>query len=258
MVESAWRVWRVFATGLCFLSFGLGGLLLGLLVFPPMRALILPPLMRSTVARRVIQWSFRVFIAMMQCLGVLSYEVHGRERLQRRGMLILANHPSLIDVVFLIALVDNADCIVKAALARNPATWGPVTAAGFVFNDSGDGMLEQCQASLDAGGNLIIFPEGTRTPRTGGMQLQRGAANVAVRCGRDITPVRIAVEPITLGKGEPWYRVPMRKPHFVLRVGDDIAVDAFRHQAASPALAARQLNQYLTDYFSMESNHASA
>lgn len=258
MLNTALRYWRVLATGLCFLSFGVGGVILGLLVFPPMRVLILPQLARSAAARRVIQWSFRVFIAMMQGLGVISYEVRGRERLQRRGLLILANHPSLIDVVFLMALVDNADCIVKAALARNPATWGPVTAADFVFNDSGSAMLQECQASLDAGSNLVIFPEGTRTPRAGSMRLQRGAANVAVRSGRDITPVRITVTPVTLGKGEPWYRVPLRKPHFVLSVEPDIAVVQFQRQAASEALAARQLTDYLTHYFSTEPRHASA
>lgn len=258
MAETLSRIWRVMATGLCFLAFGLGGLLLGLLVFPLMRLLMPQQATRAVAARKVIQAAFRGFIGMMRGLGVLSYEIHGRERLQRCGMLVLANHPSLIDVVFLMALVDNADCIVKAALARNPATWGPVTAAGFVFNDSGAGLLEGCQASLDAGSNLIIFPEGTRTPRTGDMLLQRGAANVAVRCGRDITPVCITVQPATLGKGEPWYQVPARKPHFVFRVESDIAVAPFQRQAASEALAARHLTDYLTTYFSMETRHASA
>ncbi|MBQ0933980.1 lysophospholipid acyltransferase family protein [Ideonella paludis] len=258
MAESFSRLWRMLATGLCFFTFGLGGVLLGVLVFPAMRLLMRQPARRAVAARRVIQAAFRGFVGMMRGLGVLSYEVHGRERLQRQGLLILANHPSLIDVVFLMALVDNADCIVKAALARHPATWGPVTAAGFVFNDSGAGLLEGCQASLDAGSNLIIFPEGTRTPRTGGLLLQRGAANVAVRCGRDITPVRITVQPATLGKGEPWYQVPTRKPHFVFRVESDIAVAPFQHQAASEALAARHLTDHLTDYFSMETRHVSA
>ncbi|TDM05727.1 MAG: 1-acyl-sn-glycerol-3-phosphate acyltransferase [Ideonella sp. MAG2] len=258
MTEAMSRAWRVLATGLCFLTFGVGGLLLGLLIFPLMRALIRHPTARVAAARKVIQMAFRGFIGMMRGLGVLSYEIHHRDRLRRSGMLVLANHPSLIDVVFLMALIDNADCIVKAALTRNPATWGPVTAAGFVFNDSGAGLLEDCQSSLDAGSNLIIFPEGTRTPRSGELLLQRGAANVAVRCGRDITPVRITVHPATLGKGEPWYQVPPCKPHFVFRVEPDIAVTPFQGQAASEALAARHLTDYLTDYFSMETRHVSA
>ena len=35
----------------------------------------------------------------------------------------------VIDVIVLLALVDNGSCIVKGALLRNPFTWGPLRAA---------------------------------------------------------------------------------------------------------------------------------
>ena len=74
------------------------------------------------------------------------------------GLLILANHPSLIDVVFLISFVRHADCIVKAALAHNPFMRGPIRAAGFITNGDGAGLLEDCVKSLRGGNNLIVFP----------------------------------------------------------------------------------------------------
>ena len=55
----------------------------------------------------------------MRCLGLMTYEIRGRERLRRDGLLILANHPTLIDVVLLVSLLPNADCVVKSAVARN-------------------------------------------------------------------------------------------------------------------------------------------
>ncbi len=57
----------------------------------------------------------------MSGVGVLSYEFHGAERLGRPGQIILANHPSLIDVVFLIGFTPQATCIVKEALFPQPA-----------------------------------------------------------------------------------------------------------------------------------------
>jgi hypothetical protein len=42
--------------------------------------------------------------------------------------MIIANHPSLIDVVFLIGLVRQANCVVKQSLWENPFTRGPVRA----------------------------------------------------------------------------------------------------------------------------------
>jgi len=246
MVERIGRCWRVLATGLCFAVFGLGGLLLRVLVFPALRFAVRSPERQATLARHLIRWTFRVFLGLMQALGVLSFEVRGLAKLQRRGLLILANHPTLIDVVFLIAFVERADCIVKAALARNSFTRGPVRAAGYVCNDSGPGMVEDCIASLRAGNNLIVFPEGTRTPRDGSAACwQRGGAHVALRSGVDVTPVRIAVTPPVLRKGDPWYRVPVRRSHFVFDIGDDISVAAFVEGSPNEALAARHLTDHL-------------
>jgi 1-acyl-sn-glycerol-3-phosphate acyltransferase len=252
------RAWRVLATGLCFSSFGLGGLALRLIAFPMLRLFVRDPARRAVLAKALIRHTFRFFVGLMRLSGVLSLEVRGLEKLRRRGLLIVANHPSLVDVVFLISLVRHADCIVKSSLARNPFTRGPVVAAGFLCNDSGAALVEDCIESLRRGNNLIIFPEGTRTPLTGALPLQRGAANVAVRGGIDITPVRIRCHPPMLTKGAPWYRVPPRRGHFVLDVGDDIPVAGFLSDNRSVAIATRQLTEHLTQHFSLEIHRAAS
>ena len=95
----------------------------------------------------------------------MTYQIEGGERLQRDGLLVLANHPTLIDVVCLISLLPNADCVVKRAVARNPFMRGPVRAAGYISNDDGAGLVDDCVAAVHAGGTLVIFPEGTRSVR---------------------------------------------------------------------------------------------
>jgi len=252
MAERLDQVWRTAATGLCFAAFGVGGLLMRGLIFPLLNLVVTQRERRTRWARACIHHAFRLFVGLMRLLGVLTFELRGAERLQREGLLILANHPTLIDVVFLMSFVERADCIVKGALARNPFTRGPVRAAGYVCNDSGTDMVEGCVGSLRAGNNLIIFPEGTRTPRTGHQPLQRGAANIAVRGQRNVTPVRIRVQPLTLGKGEKWYRVPAKRCHLEFEVGEDIAIAPFLADCASEAIAARRLTDHLTAYFSPE------
>jgi len=255
--STANRLWRVAATALCFACFGLGGLLLRVVVFPLFVLAVRDPARRSRLARALIHHLFRGFTWLMCTVGVCRLEVQGRERLARGGLLILANHPSLIDVVFLMSLVERPDCIVKAALARNPFTRGPVRAAGFVFNDSGPGLIDDAVASLRAGNNLIIFPEGTRTPRGAAIgKLQRGAAHLAVRGGLAITPVRIHCQPPMLVKGEPWYRVPERAARFVIEVLDDI--DIAPDAEGAQALAARRLTDDLTRLLGAGHPHAAA
>ncbi len=250
------RWWRIAATGFCFACFGLGGLLLGVVVFPLFLCVVRCRERRSTQAREIIHHLFRGFVGLMCLLRVCRLEVRGRERLRRDGLLILANHPSLIDVVFLMSLVRNADCIVKAALLRNPFTRGPVRAAGFVCNDSGPGLVDDCIAAVRAGRNLIVFPEGTRTPADAALgKLQRGAANLAVRGGLAITPVRITCRPRMLGKADKWWRVPSRPGYFLIDVGDDIPANYPSHDGAQ-ALAARRLTDELTRHLDVETLHA--
>ncbi len=260
MLERLGRGWRVVATGISFLAFGIGGLFLRVLVIPPIQLLVRDPMRRRRIMRRLVQLSFASHVGLMHRLGVLTYEIHGRERLRRGGLLILANHPTLIDVVFLISLLPNADCIVKSALARNPFMRGPVRAAGYVTNDDGAGLVQDCIDAVRAGGNLVIFPEGTRTARGQPMRLQRGAANIAVRGQLDITPVRISCTPMTLGKGEKWYSVPSRRMHFVIEIGDDLHMARFLGEgglaSGGEALAARRLTDFLADYFQGESPRA--
>ncbi|MDF3888457.1 lysophospholipid acyltransferase family protein [Cupriavidus basilensis] len=252
MGERLDRAWRVCATGLCFSSFGVGGLVLRVVVFPLLALVMWPSARRQRACKNVVHHAFRLFLWLMRSVGVIRYEVLHAERLRRRGLLIVANHPSLIDVVFLIALTRQSDCVVKSGLARNPFTRGPVRATGYVCNDSGAGMVDDCIASLRAGNNLVIFPEGTRTALHGPLRLRRGAANIAVRGGFALTPVVIRCEPPTLTKGEKWYRVPPRRPRYIIDVREDIRVAQWVPSGMDDTLAVRHLTHSLSEFFSRE------
>ncbi len=139
MSSSIGRFWRVLATGFSFALFGVGGVVLRVLVFPLLALCVHEPAAHQRAARGAVSMSFRAFVGVMRLLGVLRYEVRGLDKLDRKGQLILANHPTLIDTVFLIAFVPNADCIVKGALSNNPFMRGPIRAAGYIRNDRGAG-----------------------------------------------------------------------------------------------------------------------
>ena len=247
------RGWRVFATAIAFTMFGLGGVALRVIVFPLLQILVRDHDRRVAYARLTIHHAFRAFIGLMRFLGILRYQIEGLEKLGGSGQLVLANHPTLIDVVFLISLLPNADCVVKSSLARNPFTRGPVRATNYICNDVGADLVQDCIASVRSGNSLVIFPEGTRTPVSGPMHLQRGAANIAVRGACDITPVTIRCVPLSLTKGLPWWKVPQRRMQFTITVHDAIPVAPFiAHAGGELAIAARRLTEHLQHYFSTE------
>ncbi|TLF51793.1 1-acyl-sn-glycerol-3-phosphate acyltransferase [Halomonas urmiana] len=248
MTLDQWR--RGAGTALSFTAFGIGGLVIGLAIAPLLRLSVRDNEERQRLARRFIRGVFRAFIGLMKGLGVLDYRLEGGERLDCPGRLILANHPSLIDVVFLLAHTPNADCIVKGRLATNPFTRGPIRAAGYITNRDPEALLEAARASLGQGNSLILFPEGTRTTPGRPIKFRRGGANIALRTDTIISPVLIRCSPTTLTKGEPWYHIPKRKVHLSLHVLDDLPPEQASDQPTSQR--ARQLTRELSEYFNRE------
>lgn len=238
------RYWRIFATGLAFSTFGLFGVLLAIGVFPLIHVFSRTAEIRQWRARAVVQRAMWLFVRWMQILGVNHHHISGTEHLKRKGVLIAANHPSLIDAVLLLAHVPQATCIVKAALARNLFTAATVRAAGYISNDTDpEMMISRCAQAIERGEPLLIFPEGTRQLPSEVLTLQRGAARIALSAGCGIIPVHIAVLPYNLGKGMPWYAVPEREAAFTLTVGPEIASHDYAHLALP--IAARRLTDAL-------------
>jgi len=241
---------RRFGTGLSFVTFGLGGTLLSLTLFPFLR-LISPN--RAEAQRRIgaaMRRSMGRFIWFMKSLGLLTYELHGLERLERPGQLIVANHPTLIDVVFMVWLTPDACCVVKRALWHNPALRWPVIWAGYIPNSEGAQLVEDCARILKSGRSLLVFPEGTRSIPGQPLSLKRGAAQVALASGADVLPVTIVCDVPFLTKGSRWYRVPARRPHFTITVGQAIAAQRYAPAGEANSIAARHLTAKLATHFS--------
>lgn len=240
-------LWRLVMTGLCFALFGIGGLLLSTIWFNLLLLFVRDKATRRRIARRSIAASFRLFLTVARILRVLDYRIEGQEILRdERGCLVVANHPTLIDYVLLASVMPETDCLVKDALLKNPFVSGVIRAADYLVNSQADALLPASEQRLSQGDTILIFPEGTRTLPGGKMTLQRGAANIAVRCGSDLRVATIHCSENLLDKQSKWYNVPPAKPLFTVRVRQRISIDQF-HQANSqePALAARQLNRHL-------------
>jgi len=232
---------------LTFAVFGVGALLLVVLVIPLAR-LVARGEPRDLVAQRWIRRAFAGFAWWMERLALIAVEVRGAERLQGGPALVLANHPSLIDVVLLIAHLPQADCVVKAEAWENPWLRGIVSAAGYVPNREGPELVAECARRLRAGRTLVLFPEGTRSPAAGLRPFQRGAARIALASVATIRPVHIACAPRMLGKDQPWWAIPAERVRYTLRVGADLSAGELTSER-DPALAARRATEALQRVF---------
>ena len=241
------RIWRLVMTGLCFALFGTGGLLLSLVWFNLLLVVQRDRAKRRRLARRSISLSFRFFLTVTRMTGVLDYRIDNIDALRsERGCLVVANHPTLIDYVILASVMPETDCMVKSALLRNPFVSGVIRAADYLINSEAEPLLSASKQRLAQGDTILIFPEGTRTRVGEAITLQRGAANIAVRCSSDLRMVLIHCSEKMLDKQSRWYDVPPRKPFFTVDVRERLDIhDFYDATEQEPALAARQLNRHL-------------
>lgn len=241
--------WRVVGTGISFSLFGIGGPIIAVSLGLYLNFTTRSAEEKCVISRNAIRGAFKLYILFMQKSRLLTYEVKGFENIPQSGELLIANHPSLLDVVFLVSIVPGANCIVKESLIKNIFTRLPIGAAKFIQNNASD-LVERCAASLKKEATLIIFPEGTRTTPGEALNFQRGAANIALHCGSDISPVLIDCTPPTLIKHQAWYNVPPTPPHFTITFDKKISIREHIKSDLPQCKSARKLTRELEGYFS--------
>lgn len=123
--------------------------------------------------------------------------VHGRENLPLSGACIVAPvHRSYVDWL-IVARVTNRRrlrFIVKEEVWKSRLFGAILDACGaFPVNRSGADReaLQRCQAVLDGGEALVMFPEGTRRSGTKVEDLKDGVAYLSLRAGVPVVPVGI-------------------------------------------------------------------
>ena len=200
-----------------FAVFGLGAILLAPLIL----------LLGSTERCQPI-------VRFVWTLLVWSFIRTGLIRLNRgnlpdcRGTIIVASHPSLIDVVLLTVLIPRSLSVAKPSVRTNPFMGVEARAVAIPGGVENLGRVAAC---LKRGWNVIIFPEGTRSPfrgvdpgdrRISLHPFQRGAAQLALRAGAPIVCVGIWQSRRVLAKRQP-----------VWDMGTDPVTYVFRADAAT-------------------------
>lgn len=243
--------YRRLATGFCFLTFMTGGLFLAGLVLPLLHLLPISGRSKHAASIGMVQSAFRVFTRLMWLVRVIdSLQVSGLDNLSKdEPFLFIANHPTLIDVVTILGKVPRCNCIVKASLFRNPFMGGVLRRAGFLPNLAGPQLIELTKREFEAGYNLLIFPEGTRSPVDGLHSFNRGAAQIALRTGVRVLPIHLTCVPLALWKGQSWYDVPERAVDFSLNflppMDFPVEIDAIPDMP----LKVRALNRHFEAFF---------
>ena len=113
-----WRIYECIAMVL-----GLSALALICLAWTPF-ALLLHPLLPARwgrpLGRRAIMIGFRLYTWILQTFCACRFDLRAVDALAGEGgLVVVANHPSLLDAVLILSRLPNAVCVMKASLMRN-------------------------------------------------------------------------------------------------------------------------------------------
>lgn len=216
------RDWLVMSLGTLY--WALFGSLLTLL------DLALRPLPWRMAIHRTGRWMlhtlFRVFGRFLMIARVLEIDAGALRQLAGKpGPMILApNHAALWDAVFIVARVPQTVCVMKKAIVSNPFLGGGARLAGYIANDGMTRTIRAATTTLNQGGRLLFFPEGTRTaPEARWINpLKGGCALIAIRSGAPVYPVFIRSSSRFLQKGWPLWRRPLFPIRIQIDVGDPL------------------------------------
>ena len=200
-----------------FAAFGVGSLLFSAFLLLPV-----PP----SAARGVQHALFSLFVWLAKVTRLFVVEATPADRARfksLRGAVIVSNHISLIDFVILVSLLGDTVCVTKEAVGRNP--FMRIVARKILVVDMGpESVLRQSAQYLAAGVNVLVFPEGTRTPAEAEHVFRRGAAHLALAAGAPVEMLFITCDPPVLGKRQPWWDVGDRTTRYSFAYKGGLAV----------------------------------
>ncbi len=248
-------IYRIIIKILSFALFGIGTIIVVTTIFPVMRLLLHPKERFQKYGRIVIFYTMRFFVRAVSITCVVKIDIDNRIAYRNlSSKIIVANHPSLLDVVMLLSLIPNAVCIFKGYLSHHIIK-GIIEQLYIPNYLDFDILTEACANSLRQGNCIIIFPEGTRTPRSGNVKLKKGAARLSLSSGCSIVPVHIGgTDKYGLGKHDPFLSFNHTDKYiFSIRMKDEILPS--KYADAKIQLAAKYLTEDIKNIlFNQENN----
>lgn len=203
--------WDYLMMALGLLYWGVFGGLLTLIGGP--LHVFLPKRTGERLGRFFLHQLFRKFVVYLKLSDLVRADLTALDQLEgiKHSFIAAPNHTSLWDVVFIIARLPSAVCVMKKPILQNIVLGGGARLAGYIANDGISRMIRDASQSLGEGGQLLLFPEGTRTKPDARWinPLKGGCAIIAMHSQVPVYPIFIRSNTRFLQKDWPLWRRPV-------------------------------------------------
>jgi 1-acyl-sn-glycerol-3-phosphate acyltransferase len=186
---------------------------------------VVPRSHHRRASRAAIAWGFRCYLTFLELVGCMHFQRENFSAIPAdRSTIVIANHPSLLDAVILLAYLPNAVCVVKASLMRNILYGTGARMAGYVSNENPYLMMRDARAELERGANLVIFPESSRTTQWPINTFSGAAVLLSKQTAAPVQTVLIRYSTVYLGKHWGLFRPPCLPLYCKLKLGERLPI----------------------------------
>jgi len=159
--------------------------------------------------RSLLQLFYRVWAWSSCWLQVLKLKTPERTQWKNEnGEIWVMNHPSILDISYLIKFISNGTCIYKESIGGNPFYGATGRLANYIPNWGGPDMIRLACEALSRGEDLIVFPEGTRSTHMQLDDFKPGFALIAKRSKARINVLWSDAPEDFMTKGISMWKVP--------------------------------------------------
>ena len=204
--------------------FGLGSLALGVVVFPILKIFSKTSKMYKTRCAKIVHKSWKMLVKILENSDIIRVCVDS-EVFEIKNKIIVASHPSYIDILLLIAFIPNSLCLAKPSVLKNFVMKNIVKSLYITSDGTVEDFLEKSKSALEDGFNVIIFPTGKRIDGGEEVHIHKGASQFAIKSGISIVPLKITTSEPFMMKNHSFFQLGAKVVQFDIEIQDEIVVE---------------------------------
>ncbi|GEM_PF-5732082 len=203
-----------------FIIFYTGGIILGWCALPLVRLITWNRIRGQQRCQHIVARGFSLLLWYLDLIKLYeSGTLHMEELVPRKlethsGTVLIANHPTLLDIVLIKSQLGHGTVVVKPLYYYNPLLGILSWCCGYIRSGSSIGrgavIIREAIERVNEGQTVIIFPEGTRSDPDKLLPFKRGAFMIAEQTQAPLASVMVKCTPRVLGRAQGFRGYPNR------------------------------------------------
>ncbi|MBR1618240.1 1-acyl-sn-glycerol-3-phosphate acyltransferase [bacterium] len=228
--------------------FGIGALIISYILIPLVKLFEKDEKKRHIYFSFFVQKSWQIFVRFVTVIRVLKVNEHDFEKLKSiKNSIIVATHPTYLDVVILLSIIPKTTCFVAPRIVKNFFMGNIVKSVFLTSSDTVEEFEKQAKEMYNEGFNILIFPSGKRHELNAKPKLKKGAALLAKELRCDIVPIKIVTDFEFLKRNVPIYKGGVKVAIYDINVFENIKTLEYLEKFKDDIVFKKELTSKISD-----------